>query len=58
MRQLARWYNIEVIYQDKVNDHFTGTISRNAGIEKVFRTLELTGAVHFLVRGDKIIVRS
>jgi len=37
MRQLARWYNIEVIYQDKVNDHFTGTISRNARIEKVLQ---------------------
>lgn len=57
MRQLARWYGIEVVYNGKVNDHFTGTISKQVGIEKVFRMLELTGAVHFSITGKHVSVR-
>jgi ferric-dicitrate binding protein FerR (iron transport regulator) len=57
MRQLARWYSIEVVYAGKVPDHFTGTISRNVGIEKVFRMLELTGAVRFSIRGNNVTVQ-
>lgn len=57
MRQMARWYNIEVIYQDKINDHFNGTISRHVGIQKVFEMLELTEAVHFIIEENKVIVR-
>ncbi len=58
MRQLQRWYNIEVVHQEKITDHFTGTISRNVGIDKVFQMLELTGAVHFTIKGTQVIVHS
>ena len=58
MRQMKRWYNIEVVYKNRINDHFTGTISRNVGIDKVFKMLELTGAVHFIINGNQIIVGS
>ena len=58
MRQVARWYDIEVAYTDKINTRFYGSISRHAGIEKVFKMLELTGAVRFAVHGKKVVVRS
>lgn len=57
MRQLARWYPVDVVYAGKIPAHFTGTISKNVGIEKVFQMLELTGAVHFSVNGNKVTVR-
>lgn len=57
MRQLGRWYGIEVEYKGTVRDHFTGTIPKQVGIEKVFRMLELTGAVHFSITGNKVSVR-
>lgn len=58
MRQMKRWYNIEVVYKDKITDHFNGTISRSVGIDKVFQMLELTGAVHFTVKGNQVLVHS
>ena len=57
MRQIARWYDIEVIYEDKITEHFNGTILRNATIEKVLKMLELTGVVRFNIQGRKIFVR-
>ncbi|HET9279458.1 MAG TPA: FecR domain-containing protein [Flavitalea sp.] len=58
MRQIARWYNIEVIYESKITEHFNGTILRNASIERVLRMLEFTGVVSFDIQGRKIFVRS
>lgn len=57
MRQLARWYNIEVIYQDPIDVHFGGIISRQVNVSEVLHKIELTGSVHFTINGDKIIVR-
>lgn len=56
MRQVARWYNIEVKYENVSSAHFMGTISRSANISEVLKMLELTGAVHFKVEGRVITV--
>jgi len=58
MRQIARWYDIEIIYEDKITEHFNGTIIRNASIERVLKMLEYTGVVHFRRSGRKVFVRS
>lgn len=58
MRQIARWYDIEVIYEGKVTEHFNGTIVRKSSIDKVLRMLELTDVVTFIIKGRKIVVRS
>ena len=58
MRQLERWYDIDVVYEGAVSEHFNGAISKNVGIAKVFEMLELTGAVHFRIQGKKILVRT
>ncbi len=56
MRQLSRWYDMEVIYETAVADHeFVGQIERNANLSKVLRILEL-GGVKFRIEGKKIIV--
>jgi transmembrane sensor len=57
MRQLARWYDVDVEYEGRTDKHFRGTISRSENVSAVFKMLELTGAVHFSTEGKKIIVR-
>jgi transmembrane sensor len=57
MRQVERWYNVEVIYQTDTRDKdFTGIVSRSQNISALLHTLELTGTVHFQIEGRKIIV--
>lgn len=57
MREMARWYDVDVEYQGKTNEHFRGTIPRSVNASEVFKMLELTGAVHFTIEGKKVIVR-
>ncbi|HKG08773.1 MAG TPA: FecR domain-containing protein [Pedobacter sp.] len=59
MTELARWYDIEVVYQDTHAgaEIFGGSISRFAKIEEVLSVLELTGSVHFKIQGKKILIR-
>lgn len=56
MRQLARWYDIDVEYKENIARHFGGTISRNVNILKVLEMLELTGEIKFKVEDRKVIV--
>lgn len=56
MRQIIRWYDVEVVYQGEIDQHFRGTISKNVETSKVLQMLELTGTVHFKTEGKKIIV--
>jgi len=58
MRQLSRWYDVEVDYSNTpVNELFHADISRKNSLSKVLKALELTGKVHFQLEGKKIIVR-
>ena len=57
MRQLARWYDVDVEYEGKTDKHFRGKISRSSNVSEVFKMLELTGEVHFSTEGKKIIVK-
>jgi ferric-dicitrate binding protein FerR (iron transport regulator) len=57
MRQIARWYDAEVVYPDGIpQDRFQGEINRNADISTVLKILETSG-VKFTVRGHKILVQ-
>jgi transmembrane sensor len=56
MRQLSRWYDIEVVYQGKTtDDEFVGKIERNVKLSQVLRVLQLN-RVHFKVEDKKIFV--
>lgn len=56
MRQLSRWYDVEIEYGTSVKHHeFVGRIERRAPLSKVLKILEM-GDVHFKVEGKKIIV--
>lgn len=56
MRQIARWYDVEVEFKGNINaGKFVGAIPRNSNISEVFKILELSN-VHFKLEGKKIIV--
>ncbi|NLR58240.1 DUF4974 domain-containing protein [Chitinophaga polysaccharea] len=56
MRLIARWYNMEVVYKAPVTAHFRGIIPRNVPVSQVLKMMEMTGEVHFEIRGRQIIV--
>lgn len=57
MRQIARWYNVEIVYKDDISDKSVwGTVSRYAEVSEVLNMIELTGVVHFKIEGHKILV--
>jgi len=57
MEMLERWYNIEVIYQDRLTDsRFSGSVSRSKNISEVLKLLETTREVHFRIEGRRVIV--
>lgn len=58
MRKVARWYNIEVIYEDKMDGvKLTGSISRFEDLGKLLEILENTQQVNFKIDGKRIIVK-
>jgi len=56
MRQIARWYDIEVEYKGNITKHFDGSIPKNVNVMKVLKMLELTGEVKFNIEGRKVFV--
>jgi transmembrane sensor len=57
MQKIARWYDIEVVYEGQVpKDNFTGTASREKNISQVLHMLERTKGVHFKVEGRRVTV--
>lgn len=57
MRKVARWYDVEVLYQGKVDQgRYGGTVSRFDSVEGVLKSLELTGSVRFKIEGRRITV--
>ncbi|WEK18613.1 MAG: FecR family protein [Candidatus Pedobacter colombiensis] len=58
MRMVARWYDVEVVYQNKEvgTALIGGTMIRSNKIPQVLQMLELTANVHFKVEGRRITV--
>jgi len=58
MRQLSRWYDVDVEYQGNVvQKHYRGRISRNVPVSEIFQILKTSG-INFTINGRKIIVTS
>ena len=59
MRQIARWYNVQVRYVDSdvTSESFSGSIPCNENVSQVLKLLEMTGTVKFEVIGRTITVR-
>ena len=56
MRQIARWYDVDVEYKGTFTNHFGGSISREVNVSLVLKVLETTGNIKFTVEGRKVTV--
>jgi ferric-dicitrate binding protein FerR (iron transport regulator) len=56
MRQLARWYEVDISYKGNINKHFIGSISRDVKLSQVLTMLQQTGEVKFKIEGKNLIV--
>ena len=56
MRQVSRWYDVEVNFEGKITeDGFTGKVSRSVTLSKLLHVLEQYD-IHFKIEGKKIMV--
>lgn len=60
MRKIARWYNVEVVYDANISDGIEagGWISRDKKLSEILKSIEAVGQVHFTIQGRKIIVHN
>lgn len=57
MRQISRWYDVDVRYEGETPDfRFTGIVSRKEYVNQLLDALELTGEIHFKTDGKTITV--
>lgn len=56
MRQISRWYDIDVVYEGKMpTGHYSGIVSRENNISQVLQIMK-AGGVDFKIEGRRIIV--
>ncbi|TDX01540.1 FecR family protein [Dinghuibacter silviterrae] len=57
MRQIGRWYDVDVVYQGRLpDDHFRGKIPRNVNASQALQILA-TGGIDFTIQGKKIYLK-
>lgn len=56
MRQMSRWYDVDIEYNNKLDDIFYANMARSTMLSDVLKALELTKNVHFKMQGRKVIV--
>lgn len=59
MRQVARWYDVEVVYKRSLDsdDHLFFEVTRNTNLSDVLRVLNLAGGARYSIQDKKIIVQ-
>ncbi len=56
MNELSRWYNIDVVYKDKITETFVADIKRDLPVSKLLALLEMTKQIKFVIEGNKVTV--
>ena len=56
MRELSRWYGLELVFNNVTNERFHIEINRDIPLSKVLRILEMTDKIHFTISGNKVTV--
>lgn len=57
MNQIARWYNVEIVYEEGISDEkFGGSISRYENVNEILKKLEKTQTIRFKIEGRRITV--
>src|SRR5690606_19912830 len=58
MRQISRWYDVNVSYENQIDGKISGNLPRSGSIGQVLKILEATGKVEFTVKGKEISVKT
>jgi transmembrane sensor len=56
MRQVERWYDVDVVFEYKTKQVFVAEVPRDVNAADFFRILEATGWIHFRIEGKKVVV--
>lgn len=56
MRQVSRWYDIDVTYQDSLDTYLSGNIKRSENISAIFKMLEVAGDIKLKTDHRKVSV--
>ena len=57
MRQVSRWYDIDVSYQGEIPTHYSGGFSRSTPLAQVLDMLKLGVKAKFVLEGKKLMVK-
>ncbi|WP_158617966.1 FecR family protein [Chitinophaga lutea] len=59
MRDISRWYDVSVVFEDGADEkiHVTGAMRRQEYLQQALKILELTADLHFEVQGRTVTVR-
>lgn len=58
MRQISRWYDVEVIYEhEPTKETFSGIVSRKSSLPEVLKIMEENGVTFRMDQGKKLIVQ-
>jgi hypothetical protein len=56
MRQVARWYDVDVEFKGTIDEKFSGGISRQVKASQLLKILEATDKVKFIIENQRIVV--
>ncbi|MGN6417460.1 MAG: FecR family protein, partial [Pseudobacter sp.] len=57
MRQLSRWYDVEIVYEGELPQiGFWAQISKKRSLAEVLASIETTNSIHFRIEGKKLTV--
>lgn len=56
MRQVSRWYDVDVIFEKQVTEKFYAEVSKTTNVSTLLKMLEATKAVRFSIEGKTIRV--
>lgn len=56
MRQVARWYDVDVVFEKQVTERFYAEVSMSTNVSTLLKMLEATKAVQFSIEGKTIRV--
>lgn len=57
LRQITRWYDVDVIYEGSVSDEkYFGIVSRNSLLSEVLKSLQ-ANAIQFRIEGKKLYIK-
>lgn len=56
VKQISRWYDVEINYDKTISEHFTGTIPRSVEANEIFKMLKSTGTIKVDIKNKQVLI--